>query len=366
MSNKIADKISYWFTTKTGKHIPVLEGQSKEEALKSALNNNAKKNEDKKDSDIDKNSKVADELNEEAKYQAELKKGDRVTMDKDGNLIFKGKQIEELDTSKADEDNSLGKYTDKDGNLTEERKELHKQIIEDYFKNHKPYAPGQEKKALFTGGGGASGKGAFSKDIGKYWSSDDKPMVIDPDAIKETLCHADKQGLLDAELTAFYHEESSALAKQIYSTAIKHNYPLLYDGTSTNIRSTASRLKAAKDAGYKTEMNFIYADWPTVRQNALDRCKKTGRFVPPNSLLLAHQKSYDAVTNLYNRVDNFTLYDNSGRTMKLVAEGKGNGKLSVKNKALWDKFKGIPQQFMLSPEEQEKFEDDGERIRKGK
>ena len=191
-------------------------------------------------------------------------------------------------------------------------------------------------------------------------------MVIDPDAIKETLCHADKQGLLNAEKTLFYHEESSALAKQIYSTAIKHNYPLLYDGTSTNLRSTASRLKAAKDAGYKTEMNFIYADWVTVRQNALDRCKKTGRFVPSNSLLLAHQKSYDAVTNLYNRVDSFTLYDNSGRTMKLVAESKGNGKLSVKNKSLWDNFKGIPQQFMLSPEEQEKFENDGARIRRGK
>ena len=365
MANKIYEDVKGWFSTKTGKHIPIADGQSKADAIKDyfAKENKkseekksiASKNDEKKDADIDRNAEEARKLNEEKAYQDSLKQGNHVSMTKDQQLMFKGKPIDDFDMSEAKDNNSIGQNM-KNGKLTEERLALHQELIEDYFRHHKPYAPGQEKRALFTGGGGASGKGVFSKvdskkgidNIARFFSKNSNPIIIDPDSIKKMLCNADGHGNLTAAWTSFYHEESSSLAKQIYSTALKHNFPVMYDGTMTGFDSSLKKINQAKKAGYKVDMRCIFADKDTVVMNALDRYKNTGRLVPLTDMAKAHRNAYNSFTKLAPHTDSFALYDNSGRKLNLVATSKNGSKLKVVNKDDFDRFSKVNKEFTLS------------------
>lgn len=411
MANRQPD---FWFTTKSGKHIPVFQqaGESKQDAIKrtakgafnkktedtkteskhesektQSTENSKKKDalqkasetitskesaeglkklkekyaDDKKQSEMNDAKKRADALNAEDKYRDTLKAGSKIGR-KGNNLTFNGKPIEKLDTSEAEPDgkDSLSKHV-KNGELSPERAELHRKIIEDYFKDKKPYAPGDEKVAMFTGGGGASGKGVFTKEkdgvrnIGKYYSQDKNPMIIDPDAVKKKLMEADGVKM-SPEMAAHYHEESSSLAKQIYSTAIQNNYPVLYDGTATG-GGIFKLLDKASAAGYKTEMNFLFSDWNTVRQNSLDRYAggfdekrhpEGPRLVPLAQVMGAHSKAFDAVEKLQYKVDKLTLWDNAGRRMTKVGESSGpKQKLNITDKDAYKRFSFARKEFMV-------------------
>lgn len=417
--------IKFWFTTSTGKHIPVREGETKADALKKAgistsnkktnskkssqesddkktlkkseekkeqkkdikrINEEAEKRKelkksgkvttsntdnkshqkkdeeekllDKKESDIKKAQDRAKKLNDEEKLRDVLKKGNKVETTKDGKRTFKGKEMPELDTSEAGENDSLRSHM-KNGKLSPERQKLHNEIIEEYFKGKTPYAPGQEKRALFTGGGGAAGKGAFSdvdeaknKDgLKQYYGKNENPLIIDPDALKERFSVADgKDFSKDSKLAAFYHEESSALAKQIYSTALQHGYPVMYDGTATG-GGIFKLLDAAEKSGYSTHMNFIFSDLATVSQNSLDRYEfgKQHRLVPLPVIVGAHGKAYDAVLKLQDKLDSFSLWDNAGRTMRQVGTSSRGKKLKITNQDSWNRFQNSKNEFSLTP-----------------
>lgn len=381
MSKEYDDEIIGWFSLKGGKRIPIRKGQSKQEAVANALGKggsvkSASKSTQKskpqsletsdKEKEIASAQKNIDKLNAESDYRDKLTSGHKVTS-KNGKTYFNGKEVDPLDTSDKGipKRDSLADHV-KNGELTPERAEIHRKIMQDYFdgkvensehpRMHQPYAPGDEKVAMFTGGGGASGKGTFSKyndetgesNIRKFYSQDKNPMAIDPDAIKKQLAKADGREL-DDQLTGYYHEESSALAKQIYSTALKNNYPVLYDGTATG--GGIYKLKAsAESAGYKTEMCFVYSDLKTVRMNSLQRYEKTDRLVPPEQLMGAHQKAYGAVTKLQDQFDSFKLYDNAGRELKLVGSQTGRKKLTITNQESWNRFSKSADEFALTPE----------------
>lgn len=432
-----------WISTKSGKHIPIYAGDSKEDiqkrindsysksdskstskssdSEKKAVSKSQKKKDalakdsqqkkehkdlvkkyekenaekaerkqktqDKKESEMAKASENIKSLNDEEQYRDSIKQGNAVTF-KRGKAMFKGKEVAELDTADAlaeikgddkhpGKENSLSKHLDANGNLSEERKKMHAQIMQDYFNGviekqkdkdaiaHHPYAPGEEHVAMFTGGGGASGKGTFSKDIDKFYSQNKNPMVIDPDKIKEVLLQRDNPNKpdikLDKDTTGYYHEESSALAKQIYETALEHNFPLMYDGTATG-GGVYKLLAKAKEKGYKSEMNFLFSDWKTVRKNALGRLEKTGRFVPPAALVGAHMKAYKAVEGLQDKFDSFKLWDNASYKMALVGESTSGKNLKISNAESWNRFKTSYDDFHLSQEEIDNFYHDADAI----
>lgn len=385
-----------WITV-NGNHIPLGAGQSKEEAIKaffakkngqSSSKSTAKSNEDKKQAQISKAQAEAKRLNEEQKYRDSLKKGNGVTIDKQGNMVFKGEKVQQLDTTDATEPNdkypngdSLYQSMDKNGNLTAERQELHRQLMEEYFKDHKPFAPGEEKVAYFTGGGGASGKGAFSKvdeekginGIAQYYSRDTNPIVIDPDAIKGKLSAAD--GIDPKQFNAgFYHEESSALAKQIYATAVQHGFPVMYDGTATSTDSTLARVGQARDYGYKTEMNFVRASSPTIVANSIARYVKgqevknedgstsiIHRLVPISQLLKAHQNAPSAVGQISKSFDKFTLWDNTDRKMTKIASRTKGTSLTIHNRKAWQSFTNQRSEFTWTKAQQDRYQADAEK-----
>jgi predicted ABC-type ATPase len=358
-------EVKFWFSTSTGKHIPVFEGETKADAVKRVLGSSQKSkpvsdkksSDDKKAQEIAKATENAKKLNDEQNYKDTLNKGTKVTV-KNGKLMFNGKEIDKIDTKDA---GTPGKdsFADnmKNGELTPERQEVHAQIIEDYFKEHQPYGPNEQKVAMFTGGGGASGKGQFTgtngANVGKYYSQDRNPVIIDPDELKKSLAKADGR-VIDDKLTGYYHEESSALAKQIYSTAIKNNYPALYDGTATG-KGIYGLLDSAKQYGYKTEMNFICSDFKTVQMNSLSRYKNSGRLVPAEQLFGAHQKAYGAVTNLQDKFDSFTLWDNAGRNMQKIGTSSLGKSLTILNQESWDRFSNSPAEFILNVEKIDRY-----------
>lgn len=368
----------YWFSLKGGKRIPVFKGDSKEDIKNRVAEATGKKSNttsktsktpvnsfdaQKMKKDIAENKSTAEKLNNESKYRDELAKGDKVTMS-NGRMMFKGKEVDKIDTSEAGNagEQSFADHLDKNGNLTPERAEVHRQILESYFKDHKPYAPGDEKVAMFTGGGAASGKGVFSKNIGDFYSQNKNPMIIDPDEVKKMLAKADGK-TMDERLTAYYHEESSALAKQIYGTALQNNYPTLYDGTATG-GGVYKLLDAAKKAGYKTEMSFVYSDFKTVRQNSLDRFVKQKRLVPLHQLTAAHRKAYDAVQKLSGVVDSLKVYDNAGRNLRLTAEGGKGKNLNVKDNASWKRFSESSGEFTLNEKQIDDYMQDVLKLKK--
>ena len=367
-------EVLYWFSLKGGKRIPVMKGQTKEDAFKRAFGDNKGKSyapaktqkeyepKDTKQQQIAKASENIKKLNAESNYQDELKKGNGVSI-KNGKMYFKGKEVDPLDTKDAGEKghDSLADHL-KDGKLSSERQEVHRQIIEEYFKDHQPYAPGEQKVAMYTGGGGASGKGAFSKDIGKFYSQNKNPLVIDPDELKKSLAKADGR-VIDDKLTGYYHEESSALAKQIYTTALKNNFPTMYDGTATG-GGIYKLVDSAKQYGYKTEMNFIYSDWKTVQLNSLSRYKGSGRLVPLEQLTGAHQKAYGAVTKLQDKFDSFTLWDNAGRNLTKVGTSSLGKQLSISNQGSWDRFSKSASEFTLSTDEIDRYNSAASRVTK--
>ena len=398
-------EIKFWFTTKSGRHIPVFEGETKADVIARLKERSSKKERskmqdkakqakttkkntapevkrvevDKKQAEIEKAQADAKKLNAEEEHRDILKLDNRVTK-QNGKMMFKGKEVPELDTKDAgyitvtDErgetidkrKDSLLEHMNGD-KLSPEREKLHAKIIEDYFNNHKPLAPDEEKVAYFTGGGGASGKGQFTGKKGnaveKWYSNNNNPVIIDPDKLKEKFAEADGK-TLDAFLTSYYHEESSALAKQIYNTAVQHNYPVLYDGTATG-KGVYSLLDSAKKSGYKTEMNFIFSDWDTVRKNSLDRLENTGRFVPPSNVFGAHQKAYSSVQQLKDVVDTFTLYDNAGRKMRKVAEGGAGKNFKILNQTSYDRFSKSNLEFLLDQDATDAYVSDA-RIREQK
>lgn len=89
MSKKVVD----WFTV-NGKHIPILEGESKEDAYNRAV---AKDNEDTKTKQINKNKEQADKLNKEKKL-ADLQK----QYDEAKGILSKARIRTEMDMLRAD------------------------------------------------------------------------------------------------------------------------------------------------------------------------------------------------------------------------------------------------------------------------
>ena len=354
-------EVKMWITVH-GKHIPLFDGESKADAIGRAFKNtSANKDADRKEANISSQKSEADRLNKEEKYRDTIKSGGKTTI-KDGKIMFNGKEVDKLDVSTPGEPkvSSLADHL-KNGALTPERQEVHRQIIENYFKGHQPYGPNDEKVAMFTGGGGASGKGTFTKvrddghrNIGDYYSQDKNPLVIDADEIKKQLAKADGK-VLDDSLTGYYHEESSSLAKQIYATSLQNNYPTLFDGTATGVGSALKKVSMAEKYGYKTEMCFLYSDWETVRENSLGRYENTGRLVPLGHLTKAHRDAYDAVVAQQDKYDSFKLYDNAGRKMKLVGTGSKGKPLNITDKESWNRFGKSKDEFTLSPEETSKY-----------
>lgn len=242
-----------------------------------------------------------------------------------------GRSYGSTDTSDAlaEGKNSLSAYMDKNGKLTKERENLHKQIIDDLLKG-KVGVDGQATMTMM-GGGPASGKSSvMSTDT----SGDKHSVTVDPDAFKQKLPGFKEMAEKDPKAASYYHEESSALAKRFAEVACKENLNVIYDGTGDGSpNSVQKKIDMAKQRGYKTEAKYVTIDTDeAVRRNQArydDAFAKgeTPRYVPEKYVRSCHAKVTDISVIKASAFDSIEVWDNNGPRgqQKLVATG-GNGK----------------------------------------
>lgn len=242
--------------------------------------------------------------------------------------------LEEKDkkTGKLKE-NSMRKYLDKDGKLSQERENLHKQIIDDLLKGKK----GVDGQATMTmlGGGPASGKSSV---MSTKTDGDPHKITVDPDMIKEKLPGYKEMAAKTSEAAGYYHEESSAIAKRFYETALRENINVIYDGTGNGkISSVEKKINAAKEKGYRVEGKYVTIDTEeavkrnTARYEDAKAEGKNPRLVPDEVVRGTHAAVTDISVQAAKHFDSIEIWDNNGARgqQKMIASGGGGKGLKV-------------------------------------
>lgn len=226
-----------------------------------------------------------------------------------------------------------------DGSLTRQRKALHDKIINS-LRGHVP--PSANRTFFMMGGGPASGK----SNILHSGQVVLPPAVhVDSDAIKTQLPEYNGlQGEKDLRAAAFVHEESSAIAKSTMAQSFAGGQDTLLDGTgNASLEGVEAKCRAARQAGYKVQAEYVTCSIDEALRRNLERAKKTGR-LPPEAFLRATHASVSRILPeaiAKGLFDNVRLWDTENKDTSgnptLVASAVGS-QLTVHNPQLWDAF----------------------------
>jgi predicted ABC-type ATPase len=207
----------------------------------------------------------------------------------------------------------------RNGVFTPERKALHDKIIADTLAGHRSQA---HPVATFYGGGPASGKSALkpaARDSAK----------IDPDEIKARL--PEYQAMVkagDVNAASYAHEESSHISKEVKKEAERRKINYVLDGTGdSSYEKMASKVNAARDAGYTTHARYVTVDTNEAVSRAMARAQKTGRMVHEPVI----RETHASVSTVFDRAgrgglfNTTELHDNNGPpgVTKMIATGSG-------------------------------------------
>lgn len=239
------------------------------------------------------------------------------------------------DTSCADGYDSLKRHTDKDGNLTSEREELHRKIILKHFENLFP-VKGQATFVIM-GGGTASGKSTVINS--GLLKLPEQSVKIDSDNIKSMLPeYKEMLNNGDNEAAGYTHEESSALGKRIQKIALTLNYNTVLDDTGDGPEhSLRSKIENGKSKGYKVIGEYVTVPTDVAIERSIERGIETGRKVSIKKIKELHKNVSIRAMQFAEQFDEIRLYDNSDKPVK-IAEG-GNGNKLTPIKGYENKFK---------------------------
>lgn len=243
-----------------------------------------------------------------------------------------GDALQEVRSGKA---NSLAAHMDENGKLTPEREAVHKKIIDQLLAGKTP-VEGQATMTML-GGGPASGKSSV---MNPDTSNDPHAVTVDPDAIKKMLPGFNEMAKKDPNAAAYYHEESSALAKRFSEVAFGENYNVIYDGTGDGSNgSVQKKIDSARAHGYRVEAKYVSVDTESAVQRNQKRYDdavargETPRLPPVDMVRATHAKCTDISVAMANKFDHIEIWDNNGSRgqQKMIMTG-GSGKgLTVVN-----------------------------------
>lgn len=234
--------------------------------------------------------------------------------------------VQEVQSGKA---NSLAAHMDENGKLTPEREAVHKKIIDSLLSGKTP-VEGQATMTML-GGGPASGKSSV---MNPDTSKDPNAVTVDPDAIKKMLPGFNEMAKKDPNAAAYYHEESSALAKRFSEVAFGENYNVIYDGTGDGSNgSVQKKIDSARAHGYRVEAKYVSVDTESAVQRNQKRYDdavargETPRLPPVDMVRSTHAKCTDISVAMANKFDHIEIWDNNGARgqQKMVMTG-GSGK----------------------------------------
>lgn len=345
-----------WGIGKYGAYPKFLD--NKKNAIK-VRNRNLKK---KKEAEIRKNKVEEANRNIEEK----IKNSDTKTYVNPKDVIASDKVNKDGKVEKA---NSLGRHI-VNGEFDEETKQLHNEIIRDYFKGKLPAdVTGEEKVFYMTGGGSGTGKSNFLKNGEKYFGKDfeyDKKtgmfnanvIKIDADDLKKRIYEKRKDGFDHLE-ASYLHEESSALSKRITDLALENGYPCMLDSTGDGSpEKLASKIKNAKDKGFKVYgaygtcgfqkgLNNNFTRW----RDAVEKGDKSARYVREKDVVELHRDVTNTLIACSDQFDRLTLSDmNDFDNIKLIAKG-GNGKKLTVEKGFEREYNQFAEKGKLTDEQ---------------
>ena len=206
---------------------------------------------------------------------------------------------------------------------TEERKKLHKEIIDKLVGN--ALCTDQiEPIAIIMGGAPGSGKSTFLKNNAPYLQSD-KIWKVDADEVRSML--PEYRGW-NAPAT---HEEAKDVVNMLldrYDTPCKHD--LLYDGTMSNVKKYRPLIKRLKKLGYKVFLVFMNIPKEDSIKRALKRYQDNnakngefGRYVPISVIEDFYGTGDEAFQMLKKEVDGYIKVDG----IKQLIEERGGMQL---------------------------------------
>ena len=237
-----------------------------------------------------------------------------------------GDAVQEVRSGKT---NSLAAYMDENGKLTPEREAVHKKIIDRLLSGKTP-VDGQATMTML-GGGPASGKSSV---MNPDTSKNPNAVTVDPDAIKKMLPGFNEMAKKDPNAAAYYHEESSALAKRFSEVAFAENYNVIYDGTGDGSNgSVQKKIDSARAHGYRVEAKYVSVDTESAVQRNQKRYDdavargETPRLPPVDMVRATHAKCTDISVAMAGKFDHIEIWDNNGSRgqQKMIMTG-GNGK----------------------------------------
>ena len=240
---------------------------------------------------------------------------------------------------------------DADPVYREERKSLHKRLVDSFFKSPetgnpvKKPGPGEQKVAFVMMGGTASGKTTAVKrllEVGKGREIEDAGFVnFNPDDVKERMpeyqesvdFEHDGQTVTARDAAFMVHEESSDIAHDVLNKALDEGYNVVVDGTGKNADNHIRTIQKLKRLGYEVrlvmpDVDIEGSDGAAAR--AIKRAERSGRFVPmgapppgtPDILRDIHMQIPANFERVAAECDEFTLFDGRGFPPTVKWQGK--------------------------------------------
>lgn len=229
---------------------------------------------------------------------------------------------------------TIHQFTDSNGNWTPERARMHEAMVETLLKGHRPQ---KNPVATFFGGGPASGKSALT-------GAAPDAVKIDPDNFKEQIPEYNDMrnaGRKDAAPTV--HQESSHIAHLAMQRARERRLNYILDGTGdSSYEKMASKVEAAKKAGYVVHGRYATLDPDEAVKRAEKRAQRTGRVVPEPVLRATHASVSRVFAEAVKKglFDGVQLFDNNvpkGSPARKIAE-LVDGDFKVLDETAWEKF----------------------------
>lgn len=326
-----------WITVR-GNHIPIMKGESKDEAVKKFLEKKGLDKTEKSDYNISRGghkfSDYAATRDDKEVTPEKILKQISGFASRTGK-IYSAKDIQKIATdldeknkqirdNKQQTHDKYRKSGERDTAIYDKDRVIkHNEILAEFFKDipSKRPAKGEKPTFIMLGGRGGSGKSKFAGEV--YDKS--KFVVLDADEIKKRL--PEYKGWNAAEV----HEESSDILDKALRRAKALGLNVVLDATMKGVETSKKRLQQFIDAGYRTEAHYMYLPRQKSAERAVKRFlgEKGGRYVPLE-VLLGMKTNESTFDELKEMVDGWSFSDNDvgfDEAPKLVDKG---GKFSYK------------------------------------
>ncbi len=204
---------------------------------------------------------------------------------------------------------STQKYTPK-------RQKLHREII-DEFKDDLICVESDEPIAILMGGSPASGKSTFLRKYAPYLLSEEL-LRIDADEVRSKL----------PEYEGWNASQTHLETKDIVNTLLSDRtiglpceFDLIYDGTMNNTKSYLPLIDLLRTLNYKIFVVYIdNVPKDVIVKRALDRYKKSGRFVPLEVIDDFFDKGKSALNEIKEKVDGYMIVDGGSNDYRIIEE----------------------------------------------